>query len=232
MARRVTHPLTMLPSGSPPGARPGKGLSEMRIRWEEEALADLVSLRGYIAEDNPSAAEKVARRILEYVNLLLDQPLLGGPERIHNTREIVVNQTPYTIVYHPSESTITVLRVFTKPENGLNKSDRQGLGADKNQLALPGVISSASEARDRKSNGCIWCPRNSMRCNRYQKEAGFPFTLELNNTKLPQKSWAKISQTRTLSTKRLGKKIGKASGKELELVIEGLNEIITGQPGV
>jgi len=27
---------------------------------------------------------------------------------------------------------------------------------------------------------------------------------------------------------RLGKKIGKASAKELELVIEGLNEIITG----
>jgi len=60
------------------------------------------------------------------------------------------------------------------------------------------------------------------------QKAGFPLTLELNNTKLPQKLWAKISQIRTLSTKRLGKKIGKASGKELGLVIEGLNEIITG----
>jgi mRNA interferase MazF len=60
------------------------------------------------------------------------------------------------------------------------------------------------------------------------QKAGFPLTLKLSNTKLPQKSWAKISQIRTLSTKRLGEKIGKASGKELELVIEGLNEIITG----
>ncbi|MFZ5773661.1 MAG: type II toxin-antitoxin system PemK/MazF family toxin [Thermodesulfobacteriota bacterium] len=60
------------------------------------------------------------------------------------------------------------------------------------------------------------------------QKAGFPLTLELSDTKLPKKSWAKISQIRTLSTKRLGKKIGKVSVKELGLVVEGLNEIITG----
>jgi mRNA interferase MazF len=61
------------------------------------------------------------------------------------------------------------------------------------------------------------------------QKAGFPLTLELSITKLPKKSWAKISQIRTLSIKRLGKKIGKASDKELDQVIEGLNEIITGR---
>lgn len=60
------------------------------------------------------------------------------------------------------------------------------------------------------------------------QKAGFPLTLELGDTKLPKKSWAKISQIRTLSIKRLGKKLGKANTKELELVVEGLNEIITG----
>lgn len=60
------------------------------------------------------------------------------------------------------------------------------------------------------------------------QKAGFPLTLELEDSKLPKKSWAKISQIRTLSTKRLGKKIGKASTKELELVVEGLNEILAG----
>jgi len=58
------------------------------------------------------------------------------------------------------------------------------------------------------------------------QKAGFPLTLELSSTKLPKKSWAKISQIRTLSIKRLSKKIGKASRKELDLVVEGLNEII------
>jgi mRNA interferase MazF len=39
------------------------------------------------------------------------------------------------------------------------------------------------------------------------QRAGFPLTLELSDTKLPKKSWAKISQVRTLSTRRIGKKI-------------------------
>jgi mRNA interferase MazF len=60
------------------------------------------------------------------------------------------------------------------------------------------------------------------------QKAGFPLTLELDSTKFPKKSWAKISQVRTLSNKRLGKKIGKATSNELDMVIEGLNEIIAG----
>src|SRR5210317_2319292 len=51
------------------------------------------------------------------------------------------------------------------------------------------------------------------------QKAGFPLTLELSSSKLPKKYWAKISQIRTLSVKRLGKKIGKASGKELDLIV-------------
>jgi mRNA interferase MazF len=58
------------------------------------------------------------------------------------------------------------------------------------------------------------------------QKAGFPLTLELSGSSLPKKSWVKISQIRTLSTERLGKKITKLSDKELDLVIEGLNEII------
>src|SRR5947207_13539472 len=49
--------------------------------------------------------------------------------------------------------------------------------------------------------------------------AGFPLTLELAPGTLPKKSWVKISQIRTLSTLRLGKKIGQAKPEELEAVI-------------
>ena len=62
----------------------------------------------------------------------------------------------------------------------------------------------------------------------HPQRAGYPLTLELSNTKLPKKSWAKISQVRTLSTKRIGKKIASASPEELVSIIEGLNEIIGG----
>lgn len=58
--------------------------------------------------------------------------------------------------------------------------------------------------------------------------AGFPLTLELSGPRLPKKSWVKVSQVRTLSTERLGPRIGKVSAEELSLVIEGLNEIIGG----
>ncbi len=59
-----------------------------------------------------------------------------------------------------------------------------------------------------------------------QPDAGFPLTLELSDSSLPKKSWVKISQIRTLSVQRLGKKLGKATSEELEDIIEGLNEII------
>jgi mRNA interferase MazF len=56
--------------------------------------------------------------------------------------------------------------------------------------------------------------------------AGFPLTLELDSAKLPKISWVKISQIRTLSTERIGHKIGAVSPEELAQVIEGLNEIL------
>jgi mRNA interferase MazF len=60
------------------------------------------------------------------------------------------------------------------------------------------------------------------------QRAGFPLTLELTYPKLPTKSWVKISQIRTLSVKRIGKRIARSSEEELALVIDGLNEIIGG----
>jgi mRNA interferase MazF len=58
------------------------------------------------------------------------------------------------------------------------------------------------------------------------QRAGFPLSVELIGSKLPKRSWAKISQIRTLSAQRLGKRIGKASPEQLTLIVEGLNEII------
>lgn len=58
------------------------------------------------------------------------------------------------------------------------------------------------------------------------QRAGFPLTLELKTANLPKRSWVKISQIRTLSVERIGKRITMADPKELEQVIEGLNEII------
>ncbi len=58
------------------------------------------------------------------------------------------------------------------------------------------------------------------------QRAGFPLTLELETTDLPKRSWVKISQIRTLSVERIGKKIGRVAPEELDQIVEGLNEII------
>jgi mRNA interferase MazF len=58
------------------------------------------------------------------------------------------------------------------------------------------------------------------------QRAGFPLTLELKSGILPKTSWVKISQIRTLSVERIGKRIGRTSPEELAQVVEGLNKII------
>lgn len=58
------------------------------------------------------------------------------------------------------------------------------------------------------------------------QRADFPLTLEIESANLQKQTWVKISQIRTLSVKRLGKKMGRVSAEEVNAVIEGLNEII------
>jgi mRNA interferase MazF len=55
---------------------------------------------------------------------------------------------------------------------------------------------------------------------------GFPLALESHATGLTKRSWIKISQVRTLSTDRIGKRIARASDEEVAKVVEGLNEIL------
>jgi mRNA interferase MazF len=54
------------------------------------------------------------------------------------------------------------------------------------------------------------------------QHAAFPLTLELQSQDLPQKSWVKIGQIRTLATERIGSRIGRATPEEVAQVVEGL----------
>jgi len=59
-----------------------------------------------------------------------------------------------------------------------------------------------------------------------EPRAGYPLTLELFAAKLAKRSWVKISQIRTLSTERIGRRLGRASEEELAKVLDGLLEIV------
>lgn len=68
----------------------------------------------------------------------------------------------------------------------------------------------------------------AMALTSQEQRAGFPLTCEILASKLPKRSWVKISQIRTLSTERIGKKIGIVGADELARIVDGLNEIIGG----
>lgn len=57
------------------------------------------------------------------------------------------------------------------------------------------------------------------------QRAPFPLSMELAAS-LPKRSWVKLSQIRTLSTERIGRRIGEATVEEMALLVEGFNEII------
>ena len=59
-----------------------------------------------------------------------------------------------------------------------------------------------------------------------EPRAGFPLTIESRATGLTKRSWVKISQIRTLSVDRIGRRIAHASEEELSQVLHGLNEIL------
>ena len=59
-----------------------------------------------------------------------------------------------------------------------------------------------------------------------EPRAGFPLTLESKATGLTKRSWIKISQIRTLSVDRIGRRLAHASEEEVARVLLGLNEIL------
>jgi len=58
------------------------------------------------------------------------------------------------------------------------------------------------------------------------QKARFPLTYLLESRQLRKASWVKISQIRTLSVERIGKKLGTVEPEQLAEVVDGLNQII------
>lgn len=66
----------------------------------------------YIAVHDRAAALRVAGAIRAQVQSLSATPQLGRPGRVPNTRELVINHTPYLVVYRVKQNTVQVLRIL------------------------------------------------------------------------------------------------------------------------
>lgn len=58
------------------------------------------------------------------------------------------------------------------------------------------------------------------------QRAGFPLTFPLPPERLSKLWWVKISQIRTISVERIGKRMGSVDTDELAQVVDGLLELI------
>lgn len=84
----------------------------MQIRWTITASKNLEQIERYISKDNPGAAIDTILFIINAVSLLQDQPAMGRPGRIINTKELIIPGTPYLVPYRIKNQTVEVLRVF------------------------------------------------------------------------------------------------------------------------
>ena len=85
----------------------------MMLVWSPEAIRDLVSLRAYIAQDNPRAAQRMALHVVWNVETLLSEnPSTGRPGRVPGTRELVIPKTPFVVPYRVQAGKIQILRVY------------------------------------------------------------------------------------------------------------------------
>ncbi|MEO8726964.1 MAG: type II toxin-antitoxin system RelE/ParE family toxin [Acidobacteriaceae bacterium] len=69
------------------------------LRLMPKAQEHLAALHAYIAEDNESAARRMVDRILNALENLEGHPMMGRRGRVSGTRELVLNGTPYIVVY-------------------------------------------------------------------------------------------------------------------------------------
>jgi plasmid stabilization system protein ParE len=92
------------------------------LRWLPEALTDLARLRDFIRVHNPDAAERAAKRILEFVRKLQLHPLIGRPvvdiDR-PKLRDLFIpfGQAGYWLRYNITDKEIIIVRIWHSREN-------------------------------------------------------------------------------------------------------------------
>lgn len=84
----------------------------MKIRWLLRAVYDLEDLHEYIALDNPTAAAKELKKILNSVKGLKENPEIGRPGRVRGTRELVIPKSSYIAAYRVKDQVVEILRIL------------------------------------------------------------------------------------------------------------------------
>ena len=84
------------------------------IIWLPDAAKDVERLRQFIYLNNPDAAERAARRILECSHIIAENPMVGRPvEDRPELKELIIpfGNGSYILRYRKLESKLIIIRV-------------------------------------------------------------------------------------------------------------------------
>ena len=80
------------------------------LEWKATAIADLLQIVDYIADENPDAAQALKDEIEVRTSRLPDNPRLHRAGRVDGTREMIVRPN-YIVVYEENAAAVTILRI-------------------------------------------------------------------------------------------------------------------------
>jgi len=83
----------------------------VKVEWLAVAECNRESQLAYIAERNPWAAVDLGDAMEAAVRRLVRHPHIG-PGRVKGTRELVVNRTPYVVIYRVELQAVVILRLL------------------------------------------------------------------------------------------------------------------------
>jgi addiction module RelE/StbE family toxin len=85
----------------------------MSIRWTEPAANDLTAICDFIERHNgPSVGHRLALSIYDRISGLADFPEMGRVGRQPATRELVLTNLPYVVIYRVRGDDVEILRVL------------------------------------------------------------------------------------------------------------------------
>lgn len=99
----------------------------MKVLWSPFAIDDLVAIREYIGQFNPTAANSVADQIIRSIEHLRNHPDLGAPTHRTDVRKLIIPNTPYIIPYRIKDGDLEILEVF----DARQRAPRTDLSHDK-----------------------------------------------------------------------------------------------------
>ena len=84
----------------------------MPVKWLRKALRNLEQVQQYIAVDDPETAIQVVLRIQTAVQQLETFPMMGKTGRVDGTRELVIPNTSFIVIYRVQGKAVQILRIL------------------------------------------------------------------------------------------------------------------------